>query len=82
MWFLYKQEGNTYEHLLATTREADSEFSKGRGTSVKAKAATASAGTSKNPAIGDISERIDKLVVIFMSASLNQNNSKNSNGYP
>ena len=80
MWFLYKQKGTTYEDLLAATREADSEFSKGRGTSVKAKAATASACTSQNPAISDISERIDKLVVILKSASLNQNNRKNRNG--
>ena len=46
------------------------------------KAATASAGTSKNPTISDISERIDKLAVILKSASLNQNNRKNRNGNP
>ena len=37
MPFLYKQGGTTYEQLLAATMEAESEFSKGRGASVKAK---------------------------------------------
>ena len=59
---------------LLQTREAESEFSKGRGASVKAKAVTATAGISKNTTISNIKERIDKLVVILKSASLNQNN--------
>ena len=80
MQFLYKQGGTTYEQLLAAIREAESEFSKGRGTSVKAKSATACVGTSKNSTISDINERIDKLTVILKSASLNQNNRKSRNG--
>ena len=64
MQFLYKQGKTTYEQLLPGTREAD-QFSDGRGTSVKAKAATAHAGTSKDTTISDINERIDMLVVIL-----------------
>ena len=80
MQFLYKQGGTTYEQLLAATKEAESEFSEGRRASVKAKAATANSGTSKNPTISDINERIDKLAVILKSESLNQNNGKGRNG--
>ena len=80
MQFLYKQGVTTYDQLLAANREAESEFSEGRGTSVKAKTATASTGTSKKPTISDINERIDKLAVILKSESLNQNNGKNMNG--
>ena len=37
MWFLYKQGGTTYEQLLTASREAESEFSKGRGPQLKQK---------------------------------------------
>ena len=37
MWFLYKQGGTTYAELLAATREAESEFSEGRGPQLKQK---------------------------------------------
>ena len=79
MQFLYKQGGTTYEQLQAATREAESEFSKGSVALIKTKAATASAGTSKDPIISDINERIDMVAVILKSASLNQNNGKSRN---
>ena len=49
---------------------------------MKAKAATASAGTSNDATISDINQRIGKLAVTLKSASINQNNGKSRNGNP
>ena len=70
--FLYKQEGTTYEQLLSSTQEAETEVTKGKGAGAKSKAATT--GTSENQAKQDICECIDCFTATLKFASLREVN--------
>ena len=60
MRFLYKQEGTTYEQLLADTREVEIEAPKGKGVTARSKSSTVP-GTSGSSEIQAIQNKIDEL---------------------